>query len=171
MTLNVTDDDVFLALTQWLSSLFDGNIEVRRGQQNRVPPPNLDNFVVFTEIGRQRVEGNIVEYDRNTQARTIKQKTFYAFQIDVYGDGSGDLATTIALFARDDSVQTFQYFQAMDGCITDMSDPIQAPWVDTEKQVEARWTATLTLQVNVAVTVQQGSANVFDPTTVVLTTE
>ena len=171
MALTPYADDVYEALKDWLQSIVEADVEVRLGQANRVAPPVGQTFVIFTRMGHTRNETNIVAYDGIANTRQVEQKTIYAFQIDVYGANSGDIVSEIAIFARDDTSQIFPSFVAIDGAVTDMSDPIQMPWEDTEQQIEERWVATLSLQVNISITAQQSSANLLDPAGISLVSE
>jgi hypothetical protein len=62
VTLSFTESQTFAALRSFLLSILPGGIEVVRGQDNRVPEPEGNDFVVMTPILRERLETNVDTY-------------------------------------------------------------------------------------------------------------
>lgn len=64
MTIPVspTQAQINTALRAFLISILPTGVEVILGQQNRVPEPRANNFVVFTPILRDRLETNVDTY-------------------------------------------------------------------------------------------------------------
>ena len=59
--IDLVESDVFMVLRSFLLSCVP-NIEVVRGQDNRVPEPLIDNFITMTPILRERIHNNIDDY-------------------------------------------------------------------------------------------------------------
>lgn len=53
---------VFTALRSFLLEILPAGVEVVEGQDNRVPEPSVDDFVVMTEIFRPRLSTNVNTY-------------------------------------------------------------------------------------------------------------
>ena len=64
MTIAVlpTDFQIYSSLRQFLLDNLPSDTPVVRGQANRVPEPKKGNFVVLTEIAKERLETNIDSY-------------------------------------------------------------------------------------------------------------
>jgi len=86
-----------------------------------------------------------------------------AIQMDFYGYVGGDMSNIAITVLR--SIATTGAFPAG---VTPLycSDAIQAPLTTGEKQYEERWSATLSLQYNSPVLINQDSFNVVGDVTV-----
>jgi hypothetical protein len=59
VALNLTQANIQTALRTFLVGVLPSGVEVFEGQDNRVPEPLGDNFVIFTPIGRDRFSTNV----------------------------------------------------------------------------------------------------------------
>lgn len=58
ITLSPNQSDIQTVFRSFLLSILPSGIEIFQGQDNRVPEPAADDFVVFTVIGHDRLETN-----------------------------------------------------------------------------------------------------------------
>lgn len=117
ITISMTEAQVLTVLRSFLLSVLPEGIEVVRGQQNRVPEPEGDDFVVLWPLMRERLSTNVDAYLDNGQpyaAPNMPGTTFYTpgqrnttqairmtVQVDVHGPASGDNAQIVATLFRD----------------------------------------------------------------------
>lgn len=149
----MTIDAAIVAVADFLQPLMPSGTEIVRGQANGVPAP-LPPSIVITEIGqaqytttRERLDGNL-----GTNAHVMPK--MLNLQMDFYGNQAGDMVNIAVTMLR--SLYACERFP--DGveplyC----SDAIQAPLITGEKQYEARWSSTLSVQYNADVIVDQES--------------
>lgn len=148
-TLLLTDDDVMEALRQVLRLIWEGEIPVVQGQNNYVPEPGADNYLVFTSLFRRRIATNT-----DTQVlddRTITQETEITVQVDVHGSNSADNAQMITTLFRDD--WACEAFATVGYPVTPLypGDARQMAFINGENQYENRWSVDVVLQANCAI--------------------
>lgn len=61
MRPDITSTDVYTAVRAFLLGILPADVEVVRGQQNRVPEPTAENFVTMIELGRMRLSTQELE--------------------------------------------------------------------------------------------------------------
>ena len=161
-TVNVTEAQCFTVLRSFLIGILPAGIEVLRTQGNRVPEPAGSNFVLMTEMGRERLETNIDTYADgyfNAPATpgllNVMQPTKLTIQIDAHGNSASENIQLITTLFR--SGYACDIFAASGFDVTPLftGEPHQAPYVNAEQQVEPRWSVDLSLQANLIVTVGQ----------------
>lgn len=154
----------------FLVSLLPSTTEVVRGQDNRVPEPLADDFVVVTPLTRTRLATTTTFSTPNStgSTRTDVQSTRLTLQLDFHGPNSGNALQIFTTLFRSDYACDF-YAQdlvdtetgttsILDVTPLDHSDPRQMPFINAEGQYEERWSIDAELQVNPVVTTQTQSA-------------
>lgn len=149
----MTIDEAVVAVAEFLQPLMPAGTQIVRGQANAVPAP-LPPSVVITEIGQPQYTTTRTILDGNLGLQTHDMPKMLNFQLDFYGTQAGDMVNTAVTMLR--SLYACESFP--DGveplyC----SDALQAPLITGEKQYEARWSTTLSVQYNSSVTVAQES--------------
>lgn len=149
----MTVDAAIVAVGAFLQPLMPLGTSIVRGQANGTPMPKAP-VIVITEIGQPQYTTTRYELDADTGVGTYKMPKMLSLQLDCYGPQAGDMASTAATMLR--SLYACEQFP--DGveplyC----SDAIQAPLITGEKQFEARWSLTLSVQYNSDVQVPQES--------------
>lgn len=124
------------------------NENIIRGQVNGVPPP-LPPAIVITEIlqaqfttTRTKLGGLI------GNEITYKMPRRLDLQIDCYGSRGGEMAVIGTTLLR--SMAATEYFPEGYEPLY-CSDPMQLPLITGEKQYEARWTFTFSMQYNTSI--------------------
>ena len=154
--LAITSTAAFLrGLMPWIPV---GNVV--RGQTNGTPPP-LPPAIVITELLQAQYTTTRTRMNEAGDQMEYVMPRRLDLQIDCYGVRGSEMANVACTMLR--SIYAPEQFP--DGveplyC----SDPIQAPLITGEKQYEARWSLTLSLQYNAPVTVSQESFNVVGST-------
>lgn len=150
----MTIDEAIVAVADFLQPLMPVATTIVRGQTNDVPPP-LPPSIVITEVGKPqyttiRVTGGGAFIQQDTYLQPVRLDV----QLDFYGLQAGDMSGIANTMLRSGyAVENFPDGVAPLYC----SDAIQAPLITGEKQFEARWIITLSLQYNASVTVGQES--------------
>lgn len=149
----MTIDGAIVAVATFLQPLMPAGTQIVRGQSNGVPAP-MPPSVVITEIGMPQYTTTRTTLNAMLGHQTYDMPKMLNLQLDFYGPQAGDMASTAVTMLR--SLYACESFP--DGveplyC----SDAIQAPLITGEKQYEARWSTTLSVQYNAAVTVAQES--------------
>lgn len=149
----MTIDSAIVAVSAFLQPLMPSGTKIVRGQSNGVPAP-LPPSVVITEIGQPQYTTTRTSLNAMSGKQTLDMPKMLNLQLDFYGPQAGDMVSTAVTMLR--SLYACESFP--DGveplyC----SDAIQAPLITGEKQYEARWSTTLSVQYNAAVTVAQES--------------
>ena len=160
MTPTVTQSQIQTALRTFLLSVLPTGWEIFEGQDNRVPEPQITDFVVMTIISRQRLETNGYVYTPppGTQlvpgSETITQAFQVTFQLDFHsaniGDSSDAAVMVSTLFRDDVAVQSFTD-SGYPIAPLHADDPKQIPFINAEQQFETRWVLDAVLQVNAGV--------------------
>lgn len=150
-------DDLFVAVRNFLLSLFPSGVEVIQGLGNGVPMPP-GPFICMTATAQTRSATNWSDYSVNLE-RTVTMPTHYSIQFDCYGPASSDQATTITAMWRD----PYGCDALVDvGAPLYSTNPAQIPLINGEENYEQRWTLTALLQFNPVITVPQQSAVALD---------
>lgn len=149
-------------LRGFLLYLLPDGIEVIKGQDNRAAEPQGTDYVVITQIGRERLGLNTTTYTDNypasTGVRSDVQPTQTTIQIDVHGANSAqNLQIITTLFQSDYGLDYFRGINA-DTAPLYMSSPRQAPFLNGEQQVEERWSVDAVIEFNPSITTQQDFA-------------
>jgi hypothetical protein len=156
--VNITGDQVIEALAAFISPFVSAN-QIVRGQVNRVPPPAGSDFVVLTEL--LEVDLETPALSNADQITTISAPKRVDIQADFYGDNSWDYATAVKTVYRSEYA-TSQFPDGIKPLYC--SDATQHPLITGEQQYLSRWTITISLQYNPALTVPQQSATVVTQT-------
>lgn len=163
LTLSLTDKQTFTALLQFIESIIPtqdsgGNLifDVIRGQNNKVPEPVTNNFVVMTYLHKERLATNTVNYEdlvgSTTSLRHDLTPVKYAVRLDVHGDNAADNTQIIMSMFRSDYAASL--FKGVGYDVTPLwcQDPKQVPFLNGEQQVEQRWILEVYLQCNPVIT-------------------
>jgi hypothetical protein len=151
VTISILEDNVFDAMRAFLLAIVPTGTEVIKGQENRLPEPESDDFVVMTPLFKMRLSTNLNTYtDPGTNPGTKNSNAALAFhiQLDVHGPASGDTSAIIATLFRDD--YAVQQFKASGFDISPLycDDPKQMAFTNGENQYEDRWIITTVTQYN-----------------------
>jgi hypothetical protein len=151
VTISILETNVFATLRAFLLGIVPAGTEVIMGQENRVPEPEGDDYVVMTPLFKMRLSTNHTTYtDLGTNPGTRGSAPDLAFhiQLDIHGPASGDNAAIIATLFRDD--YAVQQFKASGFDISPLycDDPKQMPFTNGENQYEDRWIITAVIQYN-----------------------
>lgn len=152
---SITIEAVITALGAFLQPFVPEGIQIIRGQQNRVAPPD-GSFVKLTELLQVDLETPSLTDDAADSQINIKGPKRIDVQVDFYGPSAGDWCAAVKGIYR----SIYAPGQFADGikplyC----TDGHQAPLISGEEQYETRWTLTASLQYNPLVTLPQQSAN------------
>lgn len=161
--LSLSESQTLTALRSFLLGILPAGTEVVRGQDNRVPEPQGDDFVTMTPVLRERLETNVDTYTDGypnaPSTKSILQPTKVTVQLDIHGPASADNAQIITTLFRDD--YGVEQFASSGFDVTPLyhSEPHQMPFVNGEQQVEDRWVVDVVMQCNPVVTVPQQFAD------------
>ena len=150
MALDITDADVYAALTGFFQLIVPTGTLILRGQQNNIPMPDTD-FVLMTTLGAPKRIGTNVD---STEAILDSQGNFLGFtaavtadyeyrvQADFYSVSAESYAIAAELLWRDGIS-----WDAMPDNIKPLysEDCRQLPLIGAENQWIQRWTMTLVL--------------------------
>jgi hypothetical protein len=158
MNISPAQADVETALRTFLMSVVDPSVPVVRGQDNRVPEPDADDFIVFWVMSRERLRTNVDTYD-SVSTQNVEQSGQITFQIDVHGPNSTDNAHVITTLFRDDF--GYQSFTNSNSAITPLyaDNPRQMPYASAEDQFEDRWVIDGVIQADQTVSISQQFAD------------
>lgn len=151
-----TEDAIMTRVGDYITAAATPGVTVVQGQENRVPPPDADNYVCFWHSARFRLATNSSTYDVNGGVRAITTPMHLVVQVDVHGAQSADEAQRIYSLWRDPFGCDFMAGVA-DPLFCD--DPQQLPFWDGENQTENRWVIKLHLQANMTVSTPQDFAD------------
>jgi hypothetical protein len=164
-TISITEDDLFAALRTFLLTIVADGVEVVQGQDNLVPEPNADDFIVMWSLGQARLSTNDSSYSdpgTNPGTRNFEQATRAMIQIDVHGPASANNAEMIStLFFSEYAVDSFKS-SGKDISPLYCDDPKQAPFINGENQYEQRWIITAAIQYNPVTAVPQDFADTLE---------
>lgn len=153
---SIAVDDVIDALKAFLVPFIpDGQNQIIRGQQNRVPQP-INPCVVLTELLEVDLSQPRQDYQPLDSTATLHGPSRIDVQVDFYGELSSDYCKAVksafrTMWATSQFPKNIQPLYASDG--------IQSPMISGEAQWQSRWTLTVSLQYNPVVTVPQEFAD------------
>lgn len=153
ITPSITETQIFAALRAFMLGVVD--CEVIRTPVNRAAMPKGD-FIALSPTSNTALSTNVAT--TIDQQQTIKRPSQFVVQVDCYGAGAGDRATTLATLLR--SQYACEQFAASGLEIQPLyaGDAQQMPLVSGEDQYEERWTFDAVLQFNPVLVVAQQSA-------------
>lgn len=171
LTITPTQDQIQVVLRNFLLGILPSGVEVFQGQDNRVPEPQGEDFVVMTAIRRERIETNVDIYNDVLPSgnNTYTQNTKIIMQLDVHGPNSSDNAQIISTMFRDP--YAVDAFNGSGFVIAPLyaDDPRQTPFINAEEQYEYRWTVEAEIQANQVISgvpqqfaAQLGPVNLID---------
>ncbi len=154
-TISLPEVSILTALRAFLLAVLPLTVEVVRGQDNRVPEPEGDDFVIMTPTLRQRLATTVDTFTDPYPAaggtRSSLQPTQVTVQLDVHGPNSAENAQIISTLMRS-PFGCGQFHQSgFDVQALYASDPRQTPFVNAENQYETRWTVDAVMQANIIV--------------------
>lgn len=166
-TVDITEEIIYTALSNFLGSFLASSVELVRGQDNRVPEPRLGDFVVMVSAVRARMATNIETYDPSVIApeeMALTQSTDLNIRLDVHGPHSEDNAQIITTIFR--SNYATSYMSATGYALAPLyaEDPQQMPFINASQQYEDRWIVVLHLQADPTVSTPQDFADILDVT-------
>jgi hypothetical protein len=159
---SVTDVQFYTALRAYLLQVTGAAQEVIRAQTNRAAPPVGPAWISMTSDQRKRLSKARDDWDYsdpNASTWIITQPTEVRVQIDLYGPSAGNTATV--LHATFNDSYACDFFAAQDFDIQPLysTEAVQLPLINGEAQYEQRYTMTLALQINPAVSTPQDFAD------------
>lgn len=161
MTPSLTQGQVDAAIRAFLIQILPAGVEVLIGQDNRVPEPASDNYVIMWDVLRKRLGTTVVTWDQSVEGDPTTQSNTEATrldkQLDFHGADSTDNAQVFATVFR--SGYATEFFKNFGFSPNYCSDGNQAPFVNGEQQYEDRWTLTATFDANITVSTPQQFAN------------
>lgn len=150
MPLSLTDNDIYDALIGFFELIVPSGTPILRGQQNRVPQPNVD-YVLMTTLGAPRRIGTnadsteaVFDADGNITGFVAAVTTDYEYRVQA--DFYSSLAESWAIAAEQlwrDTIGWTAMPAGMKPLYTE--DARQLPLIGAENQWIQRWTMTLVL--------------------------
>lgn len=167
MALNVTitEDDFLTALRLFLLRIVPADVEVVQTQNNRVPAPKGEDYIVMTPTSRVRLASNVNTWDMDDpEADTmhVQHATQLTVQLDIHGPRGSDFAQIISTLTRD----YYGCANMDDGIIQPLyaTDGTQSPFINGENQYENRWVMSLVMQASPSVSTPQDFAVIVTTT-------
>lgn len=165
LAIDLTEKQIGTALVAFLMTIVPEDVEIVKGQVNRVPSPKGDNYIVYWPGMRRRLATNTVTPatdDVLYNLNTYMEPTELSVQIDVHGPISADYAQMITTVWR--SEYATEFFDARPEAVQVLTadDPRQLAFETGEKQIEDRWSIAALLQVNPVVTTVQQFADAVE---------
>ena len=163
-----TEDDIFKAVGNFLQDILPEQTPavgptpavlfvVIVGQENRVPEPKEDNYIVMWPLRMPRLATNFVSDDGVTQQRSTRQNMQVALQLDVHGAQAFNNSNRISTLFRDGfATEFFEDYPNISPLYA--GDPRNAPFISGERQYEDRYIVEVELQVNFTMTATAQSA-------------
>lgn len=155
-TVDITEAAILAKLGDFLTDVLPAGVEIVQGQDNRVPPPASDNYVVFWPSRRARLATNSHEYTPGADTKAATTEVELIVQVDIHGSNSADNAQVVTTLWRDPYACEF-----MDPVAAPLfaEEPVQLPFWNDQEQTENRWVLKLHLQANVTVSTAQEFAD------------
>lgn len=170
-TLDISLDDLYTAIGNFVQLVLGTDIPVEVGQTNRVASPQVATdggpppagFVQMQGFIDKRTTTNQDAFDPINQLLAAQSNTQVRVQLDFYGPLSMNWAKMVSTLLRDDYgcanlAPTCQPLWA--------DEAIQSALVDGEMQYEERWTLQAYVQYNPVTTVGQQSATALAVTVI-----
>lgn len=161
MTPSLTQTQVEALLRAFLLQILPTGVAVIIGQANRVPEPQVDNYVIMWATLRKRLGTTVVTWDQSVDGDPSTQDNTESLrldmQLDFHGADSTDNAQVFATLFR--SAYGCEYFSGSGMQPNYCSDGQQAPFINGEMQFEDRWTLNAVFDANITVSTPQQFAN------------
>lgn len=163
VAISLGELDILDAVRNFLLAILPTGVDAFQGQDNRVPEPMANDFVIMTMLTQERLSTNVEtpEDDPNPAELSLTESAQFGVQLDVHGgDDCAANAARIAVTWRSAWAANF-----LAGTIISplyASEPTQTAFENAENQVETRWIVTIYLQANPVVTVPQDYAAALD---------
>lgn len=161
-----TDDQLFTALGACFAAILPG-IPVMQTQVNRVAQPTGPDYVMLTELSRDRLSLNVPTYTDggagNPGFVNNTAPTQVTVQCDVYGPNSSNNAQIVSTLWRDEFTCDAMAAAGINGQPITCTDPRQATITNAEAQFETRYTLDLVLQYNITVSTPMQFADSIKP--------
>lgn len=156
--ISFTELDVLEQVRLWLEAILPPNTPAVQGQDNRVPEPIEDDFVIMTTMGQERLATNVNKYDMTPGAATMTttKSGMWKIQLDVHGDFSASNAERISTLWRSSWACDFLRGTIISPIYAD--EPIQSAFHNGEAQYETRWIVMIYLQAKPVLTMPQDYA-------------
>lgn len=165
VTITITEDNVLATLRTFLLSIVAAGVEVVYGQDNRVPEPLGDDFIVMTAISQARLSTNLNTYTdtgTNPGTQNFQRATRSTIQIDIHGPSSADNAAMIETLYRSEYATDSFKASGLDIQPLYCEDAKQMPFINGENQYEQRWIIYAVIQYNPVTAVPQDFADTLD---------
>ena len=162
----ITESQVYEAVGEFLEAAAPG-LDTNQGEDNRVPEPEADNYVLMHITNRIRLSTNKVEYSDPfpaAGARTIVQPTRIVINLDLHGPAAGENAQRITTLFND--AWGPQWFREHYPEVSPLhlTDAHQLRFINGQEQYELRYQMEAHIQVNPAVSTPQDFADSIAPT-------
>lgn len=166
MTPSIQQAQVSGVLRAFLLSILPAGVEVIIAQENRVPEPTSDNFVLLTLLDRSRLGTNTTAWDQsmggNPTTITDAEAVSIGMQLDFHGADSTDNAQVFAVLFR--SAYACDYMAATGVSPDYCTDGQQMPFINGENAWEDRWVLNAVMDCVIAVEAPQQFANTLQIT-------
>jgi hypothetical protein len=155
MIVSPNEDDIFAAIRAFLQNVLplqstgpDVPFVVVAGQDNRVPEPIEDNYIVFWPLRMPRLATTSEAQASAGLAATYMTPSQCTIQLDVHGSSALDNASIVQTMFR--SSYAVDFFAGLGDTIAPLyaDDPRNMPFISGEQQYEDRYILEANLQVN-----------------------
>lgn len=161
MTPSIQQAQVSGILRSFLLSILPSGVEVIIAQENRVPEPTADNFVLLTLLDRSRLGTNTTAWDQSMGGDptviTDAEAVSISMQLDFHGADSTDNAQVFAVLFR--SAYAVDYMAATGVSPDYCTDGHQMPFINGEDAWEDRWVLNAVMDCVIAINAPQQFAN------------
>lgn len=164
MIITPNEDAIYVALRAFLQDVLPRNVDVDEGyevvvgQENRVPEPKRQNYIVMWPLRMPRLSTNVVKLIAAGLQATYTQASQCAIQLDVHGPEALNNSQIISTMFRDS--YAVEFFEKLGTTIAPLyaDDPRNMPFNSGEQQYESRYVVEANLQVNQTITITAQSA-------------
>lgn len=166
-TPSITEDAIFTELRRFLLYILAKypTLEVVQGQDNRVPEPKGNNFIVMWIVRNIRLSTNVDSWTGdNPETLEMRRSGQVAIQLDIHGPDSANIATIVSAIWR----STYAPSEIDGDVFTPLfaNDPRQIPFINGEMQYENRWIVELQMQTNPVISTPQQFADKLNATVI-----
>jgi hypothetical protein len=155
----LTEADFMAALHGYIVAVtgLDGGV-VFRGNQSRMVLPKKGAYCIYTPIIRQRRGTNLYDFDAEglpddkNGTDSLTALVLVDVQVDFYADSAAQNAQMLEIASR--SYMGTNYFKAagVDVRVCTAQNPRNLTGIDASNQYEERWSVTITVEINSAIT-------------------
>jgi hypothetical protein len=161
MTPSIQQAQVSGVLRAFLLSILPTGVEVIIAQENQVPEPTSDDFVLLTLLNRGRLGTNTTAWDQsmdgNPTTITDAEAVSIGMQLDFHGADSTDNAQVFCVLFR--SAYACDYMAATGVSPDYCTDGQQMPFINGSQQWEDRWVLTAMMDCVISVEAPQQFAD------------